>query len=135
MAPKRRKKSSKKVTMTASSQDESKTLLKQMKIIKKGEEKESPYRRKRYKIPEYLKAMTEIEKEQNHKIIQNMSKRINYLRNPRFKVDKAAITFDDIKDKVSFLLAYNTNKKLKSSIKDTNLDFRADPEEIVFRNY
>lgn len=39
------------------------TLLKNMKVIKKGEEKESPYRRKRYKVPEYLKAMTEIEKE------------------------------------------------------------------------
>ena len=65
-----------------------------MKVIKKGEEKESPYRRKRYKVPEYLKAMTEIEKETNHKIIKNMSKRINYLRNPRYKVLKAPITFD-----------------------------------------
>jgi hypothetical protein len=36
-----------------------------MKVIKEGEneEKESPYRRKHYKIPEYLKAMTELEKE------------------------------------------------------------------------
>ena len=42
------------------------TLLQNMKTIKKGEEKESPYRRKRYKVPEYLKAMTEIEKEINH---------------------------------------------------------------------
>lgn len=30
-----------------------------------------------------------------------MSKRINYLRNPRYKVDKAAITFDEVKNKVN----------------------------------
>ena len=82
------------------------TLLQNMKTIKKGEEKESPYRRKRYKVPEYLKAMTEIEKEINHQIIKNMSKRIHYLRNPRFKVDKAAITFDEVKDKVAPFVNY-----------------------------
>ena len=79
------------------------TLLQTMKQhTVKEPEKESPYRRKRYKVPEYLKAMTEIEKEINHKIIKNMSKRINYLRNPRFKVNKAAITFDEVKKKVPF---------------------------------
>ena len=77
------------------------TLLQTMKTVKKGEQPESPYRRKHYKVPEYLKAMTEIEKEINHKIIKNMSKRINYLRNPRFKVNKASITFDEVKKKVS----------------------------------
>ncbi len=46
-----------------------------MKVIKE-EKKESPYKRRRYKVPDYLKAMTEIEKEINHKIIKNMSKRI-----------------------------------------------------------
>ena len=80
-----------------------------MKTIKEGEEKkkESPYKRRFYKVPEYLKAMTEIEKDINHKIIKNMSKRIHYLRNPRFKVDKAAITFDDVQNTVqlnSFIL-------------------------------
>ena len=34
-----------------------------MKTIKKGEKKESPYKRRHYKVPEYLKAMTELEKE------------------------------------------------------------------------
>jgi len=38
-----------------------------MKTVKKGDKnpnkKESPYRRRHYKVPEYLKAMTEIEKE------------------------------------------------------------------------
>ena len=92
-----------------------------MKTVKKGDEKESPYRRKRYKVPEYLKAMTEIEKEINHQIIKNMSKRIHYLRNPRFKEDKAAITFDQVKDqvrKLSPLLIdsplYNRNMKARS---------------------
>ena len=71
-----------------------------MKVIKEEEKKESPYKRRRYKVPDYLKAMTEIEKEINHKIIKNMSKRIQYLRNPRFKKDIAPITFDEIKNKV-----------------------------------
>ncbi len=89
------------------------TLLQNMKTIKKGEEKESPYRRKRYKVPEYLKAMTEIEKEINHQIIKNMSKRIHYLRNPRFKVDKAAITFDEVKDKVSCFTSVITDPNVE----------------------
>jgi hypothetical protein len=34
-----------------------------MKTVKKGDKKESPYKRRHYRVPEYLKAMTEIEKE------------------------------------------------------------------------
>jgi hypothetical protein len=40
---------------------------------------------KKLKTPAYLSAMNEIEKEQNHKIIQNMNKRINFLKNPRYE--------------------------------------------------
>lgn len=49
------------------------------------QEAELSKKNKKLKIPAYLSAMNEIEKEQNHKIIQNMNKRINFLKNPRFE--------------------------------------------------
>ena len=56
--------------------------------------KESKLRK--YKIPEYLKKMNELEKRKNNKIIKNMNKRINFLRNPRFRKDQAPITFNNL---------------------------------------
>ncbi len=32
--------------------------------------------------------MNEIEKEENHKIIKNMNKRINFLKNPRYVINR-----------------------------------------------
>lgn len=37
--------------------------------------------------------MNEKDKEINHKIIKNMNKRVNYLKNPRFKINKAPVLF------------------------------------------
>ena len=42
-------------------------------------------------MPEYLKHMNENEKLENHKIIQKMNKKINYLRNPRFRIIRPII--------------------------------------------
>ena len=44
----------------------------------------------------YLQTLNEAEKAENFKIIDNMGKRINFLRNPRFKTNKAPITLDKV---------------------------------------
>ena len=46
------------------------------------------------KKPAYLKSLNESEKEANFKIIDNMSKRISFLRNPRFKSNKCPVTLN-----------------------------------------
>ena len=53
-------------------------------------------RPKRIKKAAFLSSMNENEKEVNRKIIENMNKRINYLRNPRFKKDKAPILINTV---------------------------------------
>lgn len=50
-----------------------------------GQTQKSP---KRYKKPAYLNTMSEAEKDANLKVIENMNKRLNYLKNPRFRTDK-----------------------------------------------
>lgn len=39
--------------------------------------------------------MNILEKIENNKIIMNMNKRINYMKNPRFRVIRRPITFQD----------------------------------------
>jgi len=46
---------------------------------------------KRTSKPAYLKSLNESEKAENFKIIDNMNKKISYLKNPRHKVSKAPI--------------------------------------------
>jgi hypothetical protein len=46
---------------------------------------------KRAKKPAYLQSLNESEKAENFKIIDNMNKKISYLKNPRHKVNKAPI--------------------------------------------
>jgi len=41
--------------------------------------------------PAYLQSLNESEKAENFKIIDNMNKKISYLKNPRHKVSKAPI--------------------------------------------
>jgi hypothetical protein len=41
--------------------------------------------------PAYLQSLNESEKQANFKIIDNMNKKVSYLKNPRFKVSKAPI--------------------------------------------
>jgi hypothetical protein len=52
--------------------------------------------KKRYKKPAYLNTMSEAEKDANLKVIENMNKRLNYLRNPRYKEDKATILMSTV---------------------------------------
>jgi hypothetical protein len=42
--------------------------------------------------PAYLQSLSQSEKAENFKIIDNMNKKIAYMKNPRFKVSKAPIT-------------------------------------------
>ncbi len=51
---------------------------------------------KKYKAPDYLREMNIVEKLENHKIIKNMSKRINYLKNPRFAIIRPVIKYTDL---------------------------------------
>ena len=51
---------------------------------------------KRYKKPAYLNTMSEAEKDANLKVIDNMNKRLNYLKNPRYKEDKAHILMSGV---------------------------------------
>ena len=47
----------------------------------------------------YYSEMNETDKEINHKIIKNMNKRVNYLKNPRYKVNKNPNLFSYINTK------------------------------------
>ena len=51
---------------------------------------------KKRKIPEYLTKLNAIEKALNNKIIKRMQTQINYLRNPRFKIDRPPLPFLDV---------------------------------------
>jgi len=75
--------------------------------------------------------MNEDEKLENHKIISNMNKRINYTRNPRFKVDKTPVTFKR-------LIYDQKTLKDKEILTDVNCKetiFRANPAVIKFSHY
>lgn len=50
----------------------------------------------KHKKAAYLQSLNESEKAANFKIIDNMNKRINFLRNPRFKANKAPITLNKV---------------------------------------
>ena len=51
---------------------------------------------KRTSKPAYLKSLNESEKAENFKIIDNMNKKISYLKNPRHKVSKAPILMTSV---------------------------------------
>ena len=51
---------------------------------------------KRKTKPAYLQSLNESEKAENFKIIDNMNKKISYLKNPRFKVNKAPILMTQV---------------------------------------
>ena len=48
------------------------------------------------KLPAYMQSLNYQEKEENFKIIDNMNKKISYMKNPRFKVNKAPIIFTKV---------------------------------------
>ena len=47
--------------------------------------------KKRASKPAYLQSLNESEKQANFKIIDSMNKKISYLKNPRYKTNKAPI--------------------------------------------
>ena len=47
--------------------------------------------KKKTSKPAYLQSLSQSEKAENFKIIDNMNKKISYLKNPRFKISKAPI--------------------------------------------
>lgn len=48
-------------------------------------------KKKKAAKPAYLQSLNESEKQANFKIIDSMNKKISYLKNPRYKVNKAPI--------------------------------------------
>ena len=62
-----------------------------------GQATEKPQRSpRRYKKPAYLNTMSEAEKDANLRVIENMNKRLNYLKNPRYKTEKAQILMSTV---------------------------------------
>ncbi len=55
-----------------------------------------------YKKPAYMQSLNEAEKAENFKIIDNMNKKISYLKNPRYQINKAPILMTQV-NTLSFL--------------------------------
>jgi hypothetical protein len=75
--------------------------------------------------PAYLQSLNESEKQANFKIIEKMNKKISFLKNPRFKVNKAPIIMTDAMKNKAALEA--TSIKLSS--------FRVAPPILNFHDY
>ena len=58
--------------------------------------------KKKTSKPAYLQSLSQSEKAENFKILDNMNKKIAYLKNPRFKVSKAPIIMTKV-SKVDFI--------------------------------
>ena len=75
--------------------------------------------------PAYLQSLNESEKQANFKIIEKMNKKISFLKNPRFKVNKAPIIMTEAMKNKAALEAQSI--KLSS--------FRVSPPILNFRDY
>lgn len=64
----------------------------------KGSQEQSTTIKKitKYKKPAHLKSLNEAEKAANFKIIDSMNKKVNFLRNPRFKKNRAPIMLNKV---------------------------------------
>lgn len=63
----------------------------------KGDATEANKTATKYKKPAYMNSLNEAEKAENFKIIDNMNKRVNFLRNPRYKKNKAPILLNKVR--------------------------------------
>lgn len=80
---------------------------------------------KKTKKPAYLQSLNEQEKQANFKIIEKMNKKISFLKNPRFKVNKAPILMTQAaKNKLAF-----EPQSIKLS------SFRVEPPLLNFHDY
>lgn len=72
------------------------------KIIDAGKEPEANKSllttKKKTAKPAYLQSLNESEKQANFKIIDSMNKKIAYLKNPRFKINKAPILMTTVRN-------------------------------------
>ena len=75
---------------------------------------------KKYEKPAYLKQLNAEERLRNEKIIQNMSKRINYLKNPKFATTGKPP---------------DTNTQTLGAISDKANPFRVEPSILKFADY
>ena len=48
------------------------------------------------KIPSYLQKMNSADRAANDKVIQSMQKKINYLKNPRFRISRPPVSFQQV---------------------------------------
>lgn len=67
-----------------------------------------------------MQSLNEAEKSENFKIIDNMNKKISYLKNPRFRVNKPPIITTEAGD---------------GELADKTNPFRIDPLKILFVDY
>jgi hypothetical protein len=51
---------------------------------------------KKYRKPAYLNTMSEAERDANLKVLETMNKRVNYLKNPRYKTSKSPILMSTV---------------------------------------
>jgi hypothetical protein len=80
---------------------------------------------KRTSKPAYLKSLNESEKAENFKIIDNMNKKISYLKNPRHKVSKAPI-----------LMTSTLSKDVgDAATVQKKTSFRVEPTSVNFSDY
>jgi len=75
--------------------------------------------------PAYLQSLNESEKQANFKIIEKMNKKISFLKNPRYRVNKAPIIMTDAMKSKAALEA--------ESIKQSS--FRVEPPLLNFVDY
>ena len=77
------------------------------------------------KRPAYLQSLNESEKQANFKVIENMNKKISFLKNPRHKKNRAPITMTD---------AHKSKAAAEASAMKTT-SFRAEPASLQFHDY
>ncbi|KRX10489.1 hypothetical protein PPERSA_08791 [Pseudocohnilembus persalinus] len=80
---------------------------------------------KKYNKIDYINQMNFEDKKANQKIINQMNKRINYLKNPRFRVNRAPIQFNQIDE----------NPSLQTQNYAKECPVRAYPETVLFQDY
>jgi hypothetical protein len=71
-------------------------------------------------VPDYYYQLNADQNEKNELIMQSMNTKINYLKNPRYKKDRAPIKYADA---------------VVGTMRDPACPFRADPEVILFEDY
>ena len=71
-------------------------------------------------VPDYYYQLNADQNEKNELIMQSMNTKINYLKNPRYKKDRAPIEYADL---------------ITGTMRDPTCPFRADPEVILFEDY